>query len=81
MPEISPHIPRINNHVQAVLFNRNIYTLSSARRIVSSMGYYDYWYRTTNKYIRFRQFNPGVDKLYNTIDSNKYPGVKFIIEF
>jgi 2-keto-3-deoxy-L-rhamnonate aldolase RhmA len=79
MPNIANNLPT-KNDVQAVLIAKEVLTLNEARRLISKMKYFDYGVRETNKYWRFRQFNP-TDRPKIFKRSKDYPGVSFIIEY
>jgi len=66
--------------VQSVIFNKKKYSPSEAMSWLMEHGFSFEKLHTTERYHRFRQFEPMYDdptKMYITLRS-KYPGIKFI---
>lgn len=74
---------RKNNNIQSVLFDKKGYDKKTAEKMLHLLGYNNNGVDETDKYYRYRQFNPGLHEnpKYKTIKSNNYSWVKFIIEY
>ena len=70
MPKVRRKTP-IKNHIQSILFDKQKYTKQRALRWLKKHNMYSKVLDKTEKYYRFRQYNPNKKFLYRTIKIGK----------
>ncbi|MDR3598172.1 hypothetical protein [Clostridium sp.] len=68
------------SEVQAILLDRDYFTLTEAKKEIKKLGFLSSPMRTTKREYRFRQFNPNYKKYSYRIKHIK-KGIEFIVEY
>lgn len=65
--------------VQSVLFSRDAYSATQARRWLHSHDFVSWKVDVTPRYLRFRQLDPVPGARYFTLTPAAYPGVRLVV--